>query len=125
MYDAEDVLQAGRAIYPHLPDLAEAQAEEMGNRLIRLLDQAAAGDDVKLQILALFSETSATRDWANKLLSIPEQYRSYQRMAGGVQGITVPRYGCPHGDYSWYRFNKGDQPPLCPHHKVALVYEGS
>jgi hypothetical protein len=125
MYEAQDVLEAARAIRPHLSELVPLDAGDVDNRLGRLIQRAEGGQDVKLEILELLSEREATRDWADRLLAVPEEYRSYKPLAGRVQRVSVPRYVCPQGDYTWYRFSKGDVIPVCPRHGVALVYRTS
>ncbi len=71
MYEAQDVLEAARAIRPHLSELVPPDAEDVDNRLGRLIQRAEGGQDVKLEILELLSERETTRDWADKLLEVP------------------------------------------------------
>lgn len=116
------MLDAARAIRPHLPDLVGDEAEELDGQLQRLLARSETGETVKIDILRVLSQQPATRRWANDLLKVPQRDRSYEGPPGKVQKISVPKYICPKGDGTpWYRFSIGDQVPLCPNHHIALI----
>lgn len=116
------MLDAARAIRPHLPDLVGDEAGEMDEQLQRLLTRSEAGETVKIDILRVLSQQDATRQWANDLLKVPQRDRSYEGLPGPVQKVSVPKYVCPRGDGTpWYRFSIGDQVPLCPNHHIALI----
>lgn len=120
------MLDAAQAIRPHLPDLVGQEAERVDRELQRLLTQAQTGATVKIDILRLLSQRDATRRWANDLLKVPQQDRSYERPPGKVQQVTVPKYVCPKGDgRPWYRFSVGDQVPICSKHHIPLVQASS
>jgi hypothetical protein len=120
--DEQDILEAARAIRPHLPELvSNDEASELTARLDQLLDQAAAGEDVQVQVLILLGERAATREWARRLLDVPPRLRHYQALPGHGQLAAVPRYACPDGcPRYWYRFSRADEVPLCEKHKVPL-----
>jgi len=120
--EEQEVLDAARAIRPHLPDLVGDKAGEMDEQLQRLLTRSEAGETVKIDILRVLSQQDATRQWANDLLKVPQRDRSYEGLPGKVQKVSVPKYVCPRGDGTpWYRFSIGDQVPLCPNHHIALI----
>jgi hypothetical protein len=118
----EEVLEAARAIRPHLHSLVGDHAGDMDRELALLLDQAETGESVKLQVLQVLSQRQETRDWARRLLQIPQEDRSYEGLPGRPGPISVPRYACPRGDGEpWYRFSVADQIPICPVHDISYV----
>ena len=118
----QDVLDAARAIGPHLSELVGAEAGSVRQELDRLLQQAERGHAVKRDILRLFAAREPTREWARRLLEVPPELRSYEGVPGAVQRVVVPRYECPQGDAEpWYRFNAGEPVPLCAEHRIPLV----
>jgi hypothetical protein len=120
--EEQEVLNAARAIRPHLPDLVGDDAVEVDGQLQHLLARSEAGETVKIAILRVLSQRNATRQWANDLLKVPQRDRSYEGLPGKVQMVSVPRYICPKGDGTpWYRFSVGDQVPLCPNHRIPLI----
>jgi hypothetical protein len=120
--EEQEVLDAARAIRPHLPDLVGKEAQEVDDQLQRLLAQSGTGETVKIAILRVLGQRDATRQWANDLLKVPQRDRSYEELPGKVQMVSVPKYICPQGDGTpWYRFGIGDQVPLCPNHRIPLV----
>jgi hypothetical protein len=123
--EEHEVLDAARAIRPHLPDLVGDEANDVDRELQRLLARAETGENVKTDVLELLRQRDKTRQWANALLKVPPQYRSYERQAGRVQRVSVPKYSCPQGYYVWYRFSIGDQVPLCPNDGSSLVEASS
>ena len=124
--EEQEVLDAAQAIRPHLPDLIGEEADQVDRQLEQLLTRAETGEKVKIDILRLLSRRDTTREWANRLLKVPQQYRSYERPPGRLQRVSVPKYVCPEGDGApWYRFTVGDQVPLCPNHNVLLVEASS
>jgi hypothetical protein len=120
--EEQEVLDAAQAIRPHLPDLVGAEAGKVDCELQRLLARAETGETVKIDILRVLSHRDATRQWANDLLKVPQRDRSYERLPGKMQRVSVPKYICPKGDGApWYRFSIGDQVPLCPKHHIPLI----
>lgn len=116
------MLDAARAIRPHLPGLVGEEAAEVDDQLQRLLALSETGETVKIAVLRVLSQRDATRQWANELLKVPQRDRSYEGPPGKVQIVSVPKYVCPEGDGDpWYRFSIGDQVPLCPNHRIALI----
>jgi hypothetical protein len=122
----QEVLDAAQAIRPHLPDLIGQDAEQVDRELQRLLTKAETGATVKIDVLKVLSQRDATRQWANKLLKVPQPDRSYEGPPGKVQRVTVPKYVCPKGDGTpWYRFSVGDRVPTCSNHRIPLVKASS
>jgi hypothetical protein len=120
--DEREVLETAQAIRPYLPELVGDQADEVDRELNELLGQADAGKSVKIPILKVLRRHDATREWANKLLKVPLQDRSYERLPGRRQIPAVPMYGCPEGDGEpWYRFSVAEEIPRCPKHDVPFV----
>jgi hypothetical protein len=118
--DDEEVLEAARAIRPHLQSLIGDHADEMNSELTQLLDQAEAGEAVKLQVLQLLSRRQETREWARRFLRIPRSERTYEVLPGRSGPISVPRYACRFGDGEpWYRFSVAEEVPMCPEHDIA------
>ena len=118
--DDEEVLEAARAIRPHLRSLIGDQADETDSEIARLLDQAEAGEAVKLQVLQVLSRSEETRAWASQLLRIPPGERGYEGLPGRSGPLRVPRYACRFGDGEpWYRFSVADEVPVCPEHRIA------
>jgi hypothetical protein len=68
MYEREDVLAAARALLPQLPSLLGDDAVGVAEELERLLRAAEAGDEVENDVLALFAQHEATREWARRFL---------------------------------------------------------
>lgn len=120
--EEREVLDAARAIRPHLPDLVGEGADEVDDQLQLLLVRSETGETVKIAILQVLGQRDATRQWAYELLKVPQRDRSYEALPGKVQVVSVPKYVCPKGDGTpWYRFSISDQVPLCPNHRILLV----
>lgn len=127
--EEEDVRQAARAIRPHLRELlgSDALATALDERLAELLDEAAAGRQVKAGLLAALSEHGATRSWARDFLRERDPCSAQRswRPPGDLIGPPAPRWYCPFGDYEWYASTTGERPPEeCPKHSVPLVPAG-
>jgi hypothetical protein len=126
MFETDDVFRAAQEIREHLRQLIGADQPAVDARLARLLERAAAGQDVKLEVLELLAEREATREWASRRLGAHEWFRSYptERPPAAPGPIPVRRYACPQRcDFVWYRFSKADTPPPCPRHGIALAQQ--
>jgi len=117
----EEVLEAARAIRPHIHELMGEHAASAERELDRLLAEADQGRDVALDLVRFFAASEPTRRWAKQLLDVPPALRSYASLPGPLQHVTVPSYRCPeqHGEI-WYRFSVGEPVPFCPEHGVEL-----
>ncbi len=90
MYEREDVLAAARALLPQLPSLLGDDAEAVAQELERLLQLAEAGEEVENDILALFAQDEATREWARRFL---EERRPQAREKGIDDESWPPEVG--------------------------------
>jgi hypothetical protein len=122
--DEREVVEAARAIRPHLGRLLGTEAGQVGSELDRLVREADGGRPVKLDVLRVIGRHPATREWVHRLLEVAPGDRAYQPVPGSVQSIFVPRYVCPryaecHTDF--YRFSAAEHVPLCGVHRVPLV----
>jgi hypothetical protein len=132
------LLEVARAIRPYLPSLVGPEAQELDARIAELL--AAAQVDPKRcdALRTLMNSREATAAFADMVLADAPAYRppewqpGYQRpQRRGGEGMQLPpgdtgpvlpagRYGCPHGDYVWYRPAVGVPIPRCPTHAQVL-----
>jgi hypothetical protein len=142
MYQTEDVLNAARAIRPHLTELLGTQAEEVEQQLRALLTQADAGEDVEIEIFDLLGEHEPTRKWMKDALEdkkIPSGEKSYSLIPRLEPQVVNPNqrvskltiHVCPNespcncGKYpdGWMPSMKGDRIPKCPTHHKPLIPE--
>jgi hypothetical protein len=123
----EDILEACRAIRPHLGELLGADlAEAVDRELAGLLARAEAGEKVENAMLGLLTRHGATREWTAHYLRSQEAgaadaERGYSPLPGTGSAISLDRYACPEGDYEWFREDVDDPIPRCPAHDISLV----
>jgi hypothetical protein len=123
------VLEAARAIRPFLVALLGPEpGAEADQELARLLAEAAAGKQVRDEVLARLRRTAPTRAWwlafAATLLPPEVVHDPSHRGSLGLPGHGPPslpaRYACPQGDYVWYRRGVTEPVPVCPTHSERL-----
>ncbi|MFN3743036.1 MAG: hypothetical protein ACK4VW_10295 [Anaerolineales bacterium] len=75
------------------------------------------------QLLALFRETPAARQWLERALywSSSEQTRGYEGLPGEPGEIPARSlWKCPQCDFTWRVLRKGRPVPPCPRHGLEL-----
>jgi hypothetical protein len=128
----EGVIEAARAIRPHLNDLVgPATAEFLDRRIVDQLTGPADRTHIASRLRALLEERQHTAWFLGRVLSDRPLYRppyhqpTYHRdivSPAGDPGIVVAdRYACPQGDYVWYRPELGTPVPDCPTHHILLT----
>lgn len=132
------ILEAARAIRPHLQGLLGAEAVEVDRRLADLLGRPDDAQAIAL-ILDELGARPATRDWFIMFIQrhvspavadyLGEGEKTTMPPLGGGSppgvGEAIPgtRFACPKVDYVWYRRVVGEDIPLCPTHDLALVQQ--
>jgi hypothetical protein len=140
MYQTEDVLNAARAIRPHLTELLGTQAETVEQQLSALLIQADTGEDVEIEIFDLLGEHESTRKWMQDALedkNVPSGEKTYSPLPTPKPQVANPNkrvskltiHVCPNespcncGKYpdGWMPSMIGDSIPDCPKHHKPLI----
>ena len=129
----EPVVEVGRAIRPFLHELvAPAEADELDHRLAAILN-AGSGKDTASELRSLLESHQATSDFMTEVLDDTPYFRppqfqpttlrdaGYQPLPGVQQPLHAGKFGCPYGDYVWYRPSVGSPIPACQTHGVTLV----
>ncbi|AEH08789.1 MULTISPECIES: hypothetical protein [Protofrankia] len=142
--EVEGVLEAARAIRPHLHKLVGPAAANLDRSLADQLtasgttagQPAGAGQAAVAGRLRELLDGDETTAWFLRtvLEDAPRhrppyfQPRYLYRQTGGALvlpgdpgPVEASRYVCPHGDYAWYRPDLGVAVPQCPTHQVSLV----
>ena len=127
--DADAILEAGRAIRPHLPELLGDEAAPFDARLAEALDADEPAARRADAVLAQLGARPACAEWVAAFLEqrvppdlVPLAERSVEPLPGGGEHVSADRYVCPRGDYTWYRRAVGQRVGRCPTHPdVALV----
>ena len=125
------VLEAARAIRPYLPKFVNpAIAADVDAELAGLLARAAGGEDVEGRLWAVLKANEATRVFLDRVLDDAPDFRPpqvvseltsrYCGMPGEPSPVPADKFGCPHGDYVWYRPEVGVPVEHCPTHGCAL-----
>ena len=86
--DDEEVLEAARAVRPHLRGPISSRTTTDSE--ISQLDQAEAGEAVKLQVLQVLSRSEETRAWAGRLPAHPPGERGYEGLPGRSSSFAFP-----------------------------------
>lgn len=129
----EPIREVARAIRPFLAGLvAPADADELDRRIARLLN-ASPAQDAGGKLRSLLESHEATSEFMAEVLDDAPDLRpprfqlrtlrdaAYQPMQGNAQPAHAGKFGCPQGDYVWYRPSVGVAIPACPTHGVALI----
>jgi hypothetical protein len=125
--------EAACSVRPFLIEmLTAAGAANVDAELARLLERAAAGEDVDGPLRAVLDEHPATSVFLEMVLDDAPDFRPPQVVSAPTRGYAplpgqspqpippVGKFRCPHGDYVWYRIAVGAHPPNCPTHKCSL-----
>ncbi|GAA5051193.1 hypothetical protein HNP84_006513 [Thermocatellispora tengchongensis] len=121
----DEVRAAANAIIPHLPVLVGKEAATTEAELRDALARGGDGTPVKAELLRILARRAETRDWARRLLEVPERVRAFEPLPGAARHIRIPRYACPQGDGEpWFRFDVRDPVPTCPVHGLDFVRVG-
>jgi hypothetical protein len=129
----EPVAEVARAIRPFLTGLVPpAQADELDTRIASILN-AGSQQEATRELRLLLESHQATSDFMAQVLADAPHFRplrfqpsrlrdaSFQPLPGEPQPVHAGKFGCPQGDYVWYRPAVGVTIPVCPTHGVALV----
>jgi len=141
---SQSIIEAAKAIIPHLPELLGEQAEPMRQQLQAVFDKQADEAQREIELIDLLSEHEATRAWMNAQLQRGEEktkggtleFDELGGNRGDVGGATY--YKCPAGDrghvpgaeyyvcdepcdYRWTKTLDWQTPPKCPVHGCDLV----
>ncbi len=132
----DPVLEAAREIRPFLTGLVGPHAAaELDQRIAELLASAPASADAVTSLRTLLDSDRATSRFLATVLEDAPEYRpprwqppSALRSPGALPGDLLPmhagKYGCPRGDYTWYRPDVGTDIPDCPTHRIVLIRAG-
>jgi hypothetical protein len=128
----EPIMEVARAIRPFLTALvAPAEADQLDRRIASILN-ARPAQDTSSRLRSLLASHEATSDFMAEVLDDAPDLRpprfqlrtlrdaAYQPMPGNLQP-AAGKFGCPQGDYVWYRPSVGVAIPACPTHGIALV----
>lgn len=141
---SHSIIEAAKAIIPHLPKLLGEQAEFVKQQLQALFDKQADEAQVEIEIIDLLSEHEATRAWMNAQLQRGEETTKggtlgYSELGGNHGDVSgAAYYKCPVGDrgpvsgaeyyecnescdYRWTKTLDWQTPPKCPVHGCDLV----
>jgi CHAT domain len=124
------VLAAARAIRPYLPRLVGADAVTVDREITALLVNARDGSDVEEALLTLLRRYPATHSWTAAFMQhghppeIDDPITKNSGLPGMLSPVSARKYGCPEGDYDWWRSRVGDQVPTCPSHSLPLQPAG-
>jgi len=121
------IIEAAKAIIPHLPALLGKQAEPMSQRLRTVFDKQVDEAQIEIEIIDLLSEHEATRAWMNAQLQGEKETTKggtlvFNELGGNsdnVQGATY--YKCPECDYRWTKTLDWQTPTRCPTHDCDLI----
>lgn len=134
MASDDGVLAAARAIRPYLAELVGPSSALLDRQIADLLNDPPDEAEVADQLRVLLEADEDTRWFLAEVLRDAPDYRPpyhqprYLRQPGGTElpaGDLGPvlhagAYGCPRGDYDWYRPSIGTPVPDCPTHKIPL-----
>jgi hypothetical protein len=127
MNDDDRVLDAARAIRTYLPSLLDPEeAADVDRALAELLAEPATSRDLNERVLAQLDKHDVTAEWAGVFVEHgfpPDLVKLLERGYGPPAGSGDPvivKYGCPHGDYVWYRHAVGQALHICPSHGVVV-----
>jgi hypothetical protein len=128
----EPLIEVARAIRPFLPQLLPPlQAEEVDREIAELLN--APGGDLAPALQTLLEQHEATADFMADVLDDAPLFRPpayqhhtvrssiYKSLPGDPPPAYAGKFGCPQGDFVWYRPAVGMPVPCCPTHNVTLV----
>ncbi len=133
MYEYADILEAARAIRPHLSELVGTEAAAIDQQLTALIARAEAGeaiDQTTWAIMELLRERDATRERFQQLLtgelSPLESFGlkgGFAQLAGSQSVVHANRFVCEVAGCSevWHRPKAGIAPPSCSKHQKPLV----
>lgn len=123
---SEDYLEAARTIRSYLPDLLDSEeAQSVDAELSALLNQS--DQDVDDQIFEVLISKEETRRWTVEFLgdntsSLIRNFGDNRIPGNSSQPISgMIKYVCPHGYFSYYQRQEGEEIPLCPTHNCALI----
>jgi hypothetical protein len=129
----ESIVEVARVIRPFLPELVGlVMADELDTRIANILN-ASSRENVQSDLTSLLNSHEATSDFMAEVLDDAPDFRpprfqpwtlrdaGYQPPPGSVQPLYAGKFGCPKGDYVWYRPRLGVAIPACPTHGAALV----
>lgn len=125
LYESEDIVYTARVVRPYLDDLLEGGAEGTKLEVDRLLERAAAGEDVDNLLLEALRRQPETRQWAQEALKPAGNIiRKYTPPPGKPHPVPATKqYTCPVAGCSfvWVRRHVGLGIPPCPRHRRELV----
>lgn len=118
----EVVLEAARAVRPYLVKLVGIKAAATVDAQLARLLADAAGRDVEADLRGVLEAHEGTKVFVERVLEDPEHRppdvvsaaSRYAGLSGQPLLIPRPKFQCPHGDYVYYRQEKGESIPNCP-----------
>lgn len=122
-YTPEEILDAAIAIRHYLPVLVGSDAQELDDKLSELITLCKQGEGKEPLILEILSSNETTWKWVGQFLEVVECFSGtsgFERLPG-ITNLSAPKYVCPHGDYSWFRYDVSEEIPVCKTHKLRLV----
>lgn len=133
----DPVLDAARQIRPFLSGLVGPEAAgPLDAEIAELLGAARADQDTVARLSALLRSDEATSAFLEEVLDDAPEYRPlrwqrraatrglFETLPGDLLPMHAGKFGCPDGDYSWYRPDVGVPIPACPTHHIVLVKVG-
>jgi hypothetical protein len=121
------IRDAARAMRGDLAVFDLPNAQKFDRAIAELLAAGEAGADIDEDLLELLREDPRTRLYTDFFLRVgsppaPEhlKVRGDSMLPGDPGPIPLVKYGCPMGDYDWYRRAVGEPVPRCPTHNVPL-----
>jgi hypothetical protein len=132
----EPVVQAACQIRPYLTELVGPQAAPaLDTRIASLLEVARGGEDATDSLRSLLQSDEATSEFLAEILDDAPKYRPPEwqprtvlrglvDLPGDLLPMHAGKYGCPRGDYTWYRPDVGVVVPECPTHHIVLALIG-
>ena len=119
----EGLPEAARAIRPFLAELVGAEAPRFDAEIAGLLNGVQSGQEVTSRLRLLLDSNEAIAEWVAEVLEDPLHRppdlqplitRGYGPLPGSGGTLHAGKYGCPKGDYVWYRRSVGVPVPRCP-----------
>jgi hypothetical protein len=124
MWSDDEIIEAAQAIRPYLAELGVTDGPRFDSQIADVIAGVSEGRLKIDKLFLLLTSRDEIREWCRHFLENkhpPAVTRLLASAGSNLHPIRFEKFGCPKGDYIWFRASLGEPLPSCPTHPALRL----